>query len=419
MNLTTLAGALAFSVALPLPVRAQAPVDTLRLSEAVARVRAANPALAAARLQADAAQQRPSQAGALPDPQLTLGLMNRPLDGFGTGEMMTMNTVGVTQMLPWPGKRGFNAERFRALADAQQLGAVEVERQLVARVTGVYADVAATDRSLTILRQTRALLESFLSVSQSRYAVGETPQQDVLQAQVAIARMVEDITVMEEERVALSAQLNALLDRSATAPVPAVELPVPGEALPSPDSLMALATLRRPALLAAEEQIRAADAGYRQARRELYPDVMVAVEYGQRPQYTDMLSIMVGVSLPLWAGGRQLPLRREMEVLRATADASARDLANETYATITLLRAEAERARRLTALYTTDILPQARAAVEAALSAYRVGSADYMTLVESEMTVNRYEIELVRLAAVWQGATAGIEAMTGSTGGDR
>jgi hypothetical protein len=32
------------------------------------------------------------------------------------------------------------------------------------------------------------------------------------------------------------------------------------------------------------------------------------------------------------------------------------------------------------------------------------------------MTVNRYDIELVRLAAVWQRATAGIEAVTG---GDR
>jgi outer membrane protein TolC len=112
-------------------------------------------------------------------------------------------------------------------------------------------------------------------------------------------------------------------------------------------------------------------------------------------------------------------MRREMEAMRATEDAMARDLASETYAMLTELRAEAERARRLTALYERDILPQARAAVEAALSAYRVGTADYMTLVESEMTVNRYETELVRLAAAWQRATAAIEALTGADGGDR
>jgi outer membrane protein TolC len=165
--------------------------------------------------------------------------------------------------------------------------------------------------------------------------------------------------------------------------------------------------------------MRAAEAGYRQARRELYPDFMLSVEYGQRPQYDDMVTFMVGISLPLWAGQRQLPMRREMEAMRATEDAMARDLASETYAMLTELRAEAERARRLTALYERDILPQARAAVEAALSAYRVGTADYMTLVESEMTVNRYETEIVRLAAAWQRAAAGIEALTSPGGGDQ
>jgi hypothetical protein len=42
-----------------------------------------------------------------------------------------------------------------------------------------------------------------------------------------------------------------------------------------------------------------------------------------------------------------------------------------------------------------------------------------MTLVESEMMVNRYEIELVRLAAAYQRAAAGIEALVGSEGDGR
>ena len=57
--------------------------------------------------------------------------------------------------------------------------------------------------------------------------------------------------------------------------------------------------------------------------------------------------------------------------------------------------------------------------MEAALSAYRVGRVNYMTLVESEMTVNRYEVELVRLAAAYQQAAAEIEALVGGEGGTR
>ncbi len=410
----------ACAVALATPVAAQQPTDTLRLAEALALAREANPMLAAARLGADVARARAPQAGAWPDPQLVFGLMNRPLAGFGTDEPMTMNTIQLTQMLPWPGKLGFGEARRQALADAAQLDAAEAERQLLARVTGVYADLAAMDRSLTIMSRTRELLRDFFRVSQAMYGVGGAVQQDVLQAQVAVARMTEDITVMEQERVAMAARLNALLGRDATVPIPGLELRPPGMELPSPDSLMVLASASRPALQAARERVRAAEAGSRQARRELYPDVMVSVGYGQRPQFDDMVSLMVGVSIPLWAGSRQLPMRREMDAMRATEDAMARDLTNETFAMLTELRAEAERARALADLYATAILPQARAAVDAALSAYRVGSADYMTLVDSEMTVNRYEIELVRLAARWQRATAQVAALVaGDTGGDR
>ncbi len=411
--LVTLAVVLAF----PAGAAAQAAADSLRLETALRMARDSSPLLHAARLRADAAAQRAPQAGALPDPQLGFALMNRPVSGFGTDEPMTMNEVRLTQMLPWPGKLGLAHRRAEHLARAEALDAADVEVRLASRVKSVYAGLAAIDRALAIMDRTRGLLRDFFQVSQTMYAVGEGLQQDVLQAQVAVARMTEDIVVMEQERVALAARLNALMGREARAPIGALELAAPGPELPGVDSLMARAAVRRPALQAAHERVRAAEAGYRAARRALYPDFMVGVAYGQRPQFDDMATVMLGVSVPLWAGSRQLPMRREMAAMRASDAAMARDLYNETYAELTERRADAERARSLSLLYDTSILPQARAAVEAALSAYRVGRVNYMTLVESEMTVNRYEIELVRLAAAYQQATAAIEALIGGAGG--
>jgi outer membrane protein TolC len=269
------------------------------------------------------------------------------------------------------------------------------------------------DRSLTVMRETRNLLRDFLDVSATRYAVGEGIQQDVLQAQVAVARMTEDITVVEQERVALAARLNALLGRPATAPVDAAVLPAPAAELPAVEALLAQAAQHRPALAAARQRALAAEAGYRSARRQLYPDVTVSLGYGQRPQFTDMASIMVGLSVPVFAGRSKLPLRRELAAEQAAREAQEQDLYNETFAQITELRAEAERAIRLVRLYAGAILPQAEAAVESAFSAYRVGQVDYMTLVENEMTVNRYEIESLRLAAEFQRALAELEALVG------
>jgi outer membrane protein TolC len=402
------------------PVRALAAQadDTLRLATAVTLAREANPALAAARLSADAAAARVPQAGAWPDPQLTFGLMNRPLWGFGTDDPMTMNAVQLTQTLPWPGKRGFGEDRARSLASAERLDADEAERQLIGQTRAAYAELAAMDRALAVMRRTQVLLRDFLHVSQARYAVGSAPQQDVLQAQVGVARMTEDVAVMEQRRIAGAARLNALMGRDATVPIGGLELPAPGAPLPAADSLMRLAASHRPALLAAQARVAAAEDGYRAARRELYPDLMVSAAWGQRPRYDDMGTLMVGLSIPLWAGSRQLPMRREMEALRTAEDAAARDRYNETFAQLTEQRAEAERARSLAALYTSAVLPQARAAVDAALSAYRVGQVEFTTLVESEMTVNNYEIELVRLAAQYHGAVARVVALIGVELGD-
>lgn len=412
MRITFIIGAAAVVAAVPAVGETRQGPDTLRLSAAIEIARTGNPALLAARLRADAAAERVSPAGTLPDPQLSLGLMNRPLD-FAADQPMTMNNVQLMQRFPWPGKLGFAERRARFLADAATLEADESETALVARVKGAYFQVAFIDRALAVMENTRQLLREFHQASSALYAVGTGLQQDVLQAQVAIAGMTEDITVMQQNRAALTARLNALLGREPTVEIVALQLPEPGEGIPSFDSLMQLAVANRPALGAARARVAAADAGYRAARRALYPDFTVTVGYGQRPQFADLTTIMVGVSVPLWAGSRQLPLRREMEAMQAQERAAERDLYNETYARLAELAADAQRARVLVRLYGTSVLPQAEAAVESALSAYRVGRVDYTTLVQNELTVNRYEIESIRLTAEYHQALAQIEALVG------
>jgi outer membrane protein TolC len=318
------------------------------------------------------------------------------------------------QRFPWPGKLGFGEERAEHLAQAELLDAEEADRALMARVKSVYFQLAYMDRAIDVMSETRDLLRDFLQVSSAMYSVGSALQQDVLQAQVSVAQMTEDITVMEQDRLAMAARLNALLGRRATAHVGALELPHPGGELPAVERLLELAVEHRPALEAARERVLAADAGYRAARRELYPDFTLVAEYGQRPEYDDLVTFMVGVSIPVWAGSSHLPLRREMEAMRKAEESRELDLLNETFAQLAELRAEAERARNLSELYATSVLPQARAAVESAMSAYRVGRVEYMTLLGSEMTVNRYQVESVRLAAEYHRAVARVEAIVGA-----
>jgi outer membrane protein, heavy metal efflux system len=393
----------------------QTPADTLTAASAVRLALAANPMLQAARYSAAAAAQRVGPAGALPDPQLQLGLMNRLASDFGTtADPMTMNQLQLMQMLPWPGKLGGARSAARHSAAAAGADADEQQRMLAAQVRIAYSDVAYADRAIEVMRRTQELLRQFLEVSTAMYAVGSAVQQDVLRAQVEVARMGEEITRMDQERVAGAARLNALLGREARAPIGALELPdVPEQDLPPVDSLVARALTGRPALHAGAERVAAAEASLGAARRGVFPDFSFGVAYQQRPQFPAMVSLMVGINVPLFAGARQLPLRREAAAMRDMSQAELESLRNETVARIVETRARAEQDRNLVRLYRGSILPQARSAVQAALSSYRVGRVTFMTLVDNQMTVNRYETETLRLLADYQQAAAELEALTG------
>lgn len=95
----------------------------------------------------------------------------------------------------------------------------------------------------------------------------------------------------------------------------------------------------------------------------------------------------------------------------ATADLAA--MRAETRARVTELYADFTRAANLTTLYQSTILPQARALVTSSLAAYRVGQVNLMTLVDNQMTVNRYQQELFTLQADQGTALAELEMLIG------
>ena len=106
---------------------AAAAPDTTRLAVVVEAAMDANPDLAAAWLAVEASEARVAPQGAWADPMLSFGLMNRPVAGFGTGERMTMNTLQLSQRIPWPGKLGARTDRATLLARAQSADAVGLD----------------------------------------------------------------------------------------------------------------------------------------------------------------------------------------------------------------------------------------------------------------------------------------------------
>jgi outer membrane protein TolC len=389
--------------------------DTLSLAAVLAELAVRSPQLRAARAGARAAAARIGPARRLPDPQLQLATMNRDLDGFELNDPLGMNQVQVMQMVPLGGKLGLAARSARADSAAAVSRIANAWWNQRSAAVALFAELWRTDRGVGVVEETTALLRRLAATSESMYRVGEGSQADVLRAQVELARMEEELLRMRAMRTGLAARLNALLDRPPGDSVPTPVMPELAAELPALDSLIARAASDRPLLVAGEHGVAAAAATEKRASRELWPDLQLGAIYGQRAMDDGterMLSLMVGASVPIWAGSRQKQMRLEAAAMREMAEADLASMRAETQGMLTETLADVGRARRLGALYRNTILPQAQAAVTSALTSYRVGAVDFMTVLDNQMTVNRYRLDALALVADEAKALAQLEALT-------
>lgn len=388
--------------------------ERLGLGQVYRAVESANPRIGAAGALARAAEARIAPARRPPDPQVQFGLMNRSLPGFGLADPLGMNQVQLMQMVPFPGKLRLAGQVASDKAEAERARAADVSWDVRARAAMAFYQLYQMDHSLQVAEETLRILRDLATTARTMYGVGEGRQADVLRAQVEIARMTEDITRMRTERVSAAARLNALLILDPSAQVGSPVQPQFPDTLPPLDGLIAEAERNRPMVNAAEAQVRAADAGVRLARREIWPDLQVGVQYGQRPMNgeTDrMVSLILGVNLPIFAASRQFAMRREAAAMQQMAEADLAAMRTDTRGRVAELYASAERARRLSELYQGTILPQAHSTVAAALASYRVGDVDFLTLLDDQMTVNRYRQDLYALQAQRGQALAELEML--------
>ena len=396
-------------------VAAQAPAPAITLAEVYGRV-ATSPRVAAATALASAARARVAAAKRPPDPELQLGFMNRELPSLAPMDPLGMTQIQLMQMIPTPGKLGLAGRVASETAAAAQSRAAEVRWDTRARAAMAFYDLHVVHRQLGIARQTRSLVQDIAKTSQTMYAVGEARQADVLRAQVEVAKMSEEIARMESMRTAMAGRLAAILDLPGDSIVGTPVLPLLPDSLPPLADLMSEAETGRPMIRAGERDVAAASAGERLARREIWPDLQVGLQYGWRggEMGTERMgSLMIGATLPVYARSRQLAMRDEAAAMRLMTTSDLAAMRAETRGRMTELYADYTKAKNLVALYSTTVIPQAEGAVTASFSAYRVGSVDFMTLLDNQMSVNSYRQALIALEAERGKAIAEIEMLLG------
>lgn len=330
-----------------------------------------------------------------------------------------MKMIGLSQRLPFPGKRGLRREVASKDAQAIEYGYQETVNRVVHDLKTAYFDLGLTLEMIQLVEKNRQTLEYFLRIAEERYQVGQGSQADVLKAQTQVSRMLDRLLGLAREQPVFEAELIRALGRSSR-----IETLVPvllhiQETPLILETLQQEAMAQRPQLLALQTLIARNEKSVDLARRAYYPDLDVRFSYGQRDSMLDgnrrddMVSMTVAVNLPVWRGNKIEPRILESQALRDQAASLYQAQSNEVAARLRQQIAMAEQSQKSVKLYQTTILPQARLTVESALAAYQVGRVDFLTLLDNQMTVFDYEISRITALANYNKALAEIDWLVG------
>ena len=419
------ASALATAGAGPAHAQSTAPVaGDSGLRSLVAEALARNPTVAQRQAAVQAATLRIRPAGSLPDPMLTVGVMDLVLPHFEFNQSdFTEVDVELSQEIPWPGSLGARSGVMRAAAAGARAEEGTIRREVTTAMAVAYYRLGYTVTALETLRHQRELLEAAVQLSTTRYATGAAPQSDPLQAKLARDRLRSEEFSLKSDRIAALAAVNALRNRTAGESLGVVLMnPAQvraGMAPPPPsDSLVALALAAHPRLAARRAAIEEATRTIQVERLGARPDFTLTARYEYRPplagtvKLPDFFSAFVGLRLPVWAWRKQNRLADAARADSTGAAAGLRDAELQLSREVTEAAARVQASQQRLALLVDGVLPNARGTVESVLRSYQVGRAEFLTLLSVEDAGFRAELEAVAVAADYQAQLVMLRQLT-------
>ncbi len=364
-----------------------------------------NPEIKAAAQRLEAAKAVIPQVQTLPDPKINLEYRDLT-------ERETM--YGVTQELPFPGKLGLKGEVASREADQLEQEYLAVRLRVISALKQAYYELHFVHKSFEIVEKNKELLRQFEETAKARYAVGQGAQQDVFRAQAEVSRVLARLATLEQRKQSLHADINRLLNRPPAAPLgrpEEIHMKKPNRNL---EELSARIDSGAPLLRAQVKGVERGDKAVDLARREYYPDFEVgAMGLHEEPTGTEGYRVMLNIKVPLYYATKQREGVREAVAGREAARDELQAVRQELLFRMKDNIAQSGRSEELVAVLEGAIIPQGRLALASAQAGYGVGKVDFLTLLNSLLTLQESEIELHGEIVEHEKALARIEEIIG------
>lgn len=339
-------------------------------------------------------------AAQLPDPKLTGGVTDWPIDGSDRYSLrrdnFTMVNVGIEQEFPRAERRRLRGTRGEHEADLaeQTLNASRLSIQREA--AQAWLDVWRPERALELTRASLHEAELQVRAIEIAYTASRATQADVLTARVALSLLRDDVASLEDESQIARSKLSRWIGADAALRPLSTDLPQWGSPATLPEMLARLRN--HPHLNTEAKRVAIAEDEVALARQAYKPDWSAGLSYGYRPDFSDYISLNFSVDLPAFTGSRQDRNLSAKLAEQSQAEQSREDMFRQEEADLRLNWLGWQRLQTRINQFDTDILPQSQQRIDAALAAWQSGQGTLAAVLDARRMALDNHMKRLQLA---------------------
>ncbi len=372
-----------------------------------------NPEILSAKNAFGSANARIPQAASLNDPMIEYEYDKITADKMLTGD--PMNTFSVTQEIPFPTKLFLRAKIASKLAKMAYENYKAKELDIVSRVKSAYSELFLIYKAIDINKENKSVLDQLSKTANRRYGAGQGTQADALKAQVELARVDNELIMLEQKRLSAQAKLDVLLNKDPKDDFGSLIAEPAIKFTNTLEDFYKLARDNNPELKAYKYAVERGQAAYDLSLHEFLPDFTVKfkqmVDKGRAE--SGSWAGMAGVTIPLWFFEKQSFGVKEMRSDLAMLKAEYRAKENSVLFEVNDAYARATANKKLVELYETAFIPQAQETVSVAIKGYESGKSDFLTVLDSQRMLINFKLDHYKAILDLRVALADLERVGG------
>ena len=270
--------------------------ENLVLDYVVEELRKNNPELQSYRSQERAETANIGTEVYLPPPTLTFGSMGEQ----NPFSMKMEESIGITQMIPFPSKAFRKREALKAQAEVARAATSAVARQLLAESKKTFFDYWRFTQTEELLKENLDILQEHVKRIRSAPFRNQLMQAHLLSVQSDEDLAQNELYATEQEIKTIKATLNALMGRDPSLPLarPTYQNLSPLPVAPSKEKIDQLVASHPSARQRFFKQ-KSMESALSASRSDYLPDLMVGYRYNKRHDNTpNNHELMLGITMP-------------------------------------------------------------------------------------------------------------------------